>query len=190
MTSETSWNAIRRTEVDEWRLEPGGKTETPETKVLWNGVEGAPGYPDGEGRHERVQVKSSRRKTEAPREEGEEVEGPKRQAIRAESEETQDYVKEAKDLNQDEIEEISFVPSAISVPQKPLFRCDNGCSEKTLSSWQFASVAIKEGEESDTTNLWQQCYNESLVAGGDKPLTNWQCDEFVEKRRIVEGYGK
>ena len=23
-----------------------GETETPETKVLWNGVEGVPGYPD------------------------------------------------------------------------------------------------------------------------------------------------
>ena len=36
-------------------------------------MEGAPGYPDGEGRHERVQVKSSRRESEAPGEEGEEV---------------------------------------------------------------------------------------------------------------------
>ena len=50
--------------------------------------------------------------------------------IRVESEETQDYVREAKELNQEEAEEISFVPSAITVPQKPLFRCDNRCSEK------------------------------------------------------------
>ena len=72
-------------------------------------------------------------------------------------------------------EEISFVPSAISVPQKPLFRCDNRCSEKTLSFWQFASVVIiKEGEESYTTNFCQQCCNESLVARGEKPLTKWQ----------------
>ena len=28
-------------------------TETLETKVFWNGVEGVPGYPDGEGHHER-----------------------------------------------------------------------------------------------------------------------------------------
>ena len=84
---------------------------------------------------------------------------PKRKVMRVESEETQ-----AKDLNQEESEEISFVPSAISVPQKPLFRCDNQCSEKTLSFWQFASVVIKEGEDSYTPNLCQQCFHDSLVA--------------------------
>ena len=99
-----------------------------------------------------------------------------------ESEETQDYVREAKDLNQEEAEEMSFAPSAISVPQKPLFRCDNRCSgKKTLSFWQFASVVMKEGEKSYTTNLCQQCYNKFLVARGDKPLTKWQWYEFVEK---------
>ena len=68
-------------------------------------------------------------------------------------------------MDQEESEEISFVPSAISVPQKPSFRCDNQCSEqKTVSFWQFASVVIKEGEESYTTNVCQQCYNDSMVA--------------------------
>ena len=46
---------------------------------------------------------------------------------------------------------------------------------------------MKEGEESYTTKLCQQCYNKSLEA---KPLTKWQWCEFEEKRRIVEGYGK
>ena len=48
-----------------------------------------------------------------------EIKSPKRKIIRVESEETQDYVREAKDLNQEEAEEISSVPSAISVPAKP-----------------------------------------------------------------------
>ena len=56
-----------------------------------------------------------------------------------ETEETHDYVR-ASDMIHEESEEISFVPSAVSVPQKPLFRCDNQCSEKTLCFWQFASV--------------------------------------------------
>ena len=77
---------------------------------------------------------------------------------------------------------ISFVPSAISVPQMPSFRCDNQCSEKTLNFWQLASVATKEGEESYTTNLRKKCYNESLEAKADKPLTLWQLYEFVEKK--------
>ena len=97
--SETSWNATKEKEEDGWRLEPEGETETLKTKVLWNGVECIPGYPDGEGRHERVQVKSSRRESEAPGEEGEEVKSPKRKVIRVESEETQDYVRDANDLN-------------------------------------------------------------------------------------------
>ena len=116
--SETSGNATRGRGEDVWRLEPEGETETLETKVFWNGVEGVPGCPDGEGHHEREQVKSSRRESEAPGEEGEEVERPKRKVIRVECEETQDYGRETKDMNQ-EAEGTSFVPSAISVPQKP-----------------------------------------------------------------------
>ena len=109
--------------------------------------------PQGEGRHERVQVINSRRQTEAQGEEGGVIKSPKRKIIQVESEETQDYVREANYMDQEEGEVLSFVPSASSVPQKPLFRCDNQCSEKTLSFWQLASVVIKEGEESYTTNL-------------------------------------
>ena len=134
-------------------------------------------------------MKSSRRESEALEAQGEEVKSPKRKVIRVESEETLNNVR-ANDLNHEESEEISFVPSAISVPQKPLFRCDNQCSEKTLSFWQFVSVVIREGDESYTTNRCQKCYNESLEAKVDKPLTRWQWHEFVRRRRIVEGYGK
>ena len=56
------------------------------------------------------------------------------------------------------------------------FRCDNQCSEKSLSLWELVSVVIKEGEESHITNLCQKCYDESL------PLTKWQWHEFVEKK--------
>ena len=56
--------------------------------------------------------------------------------IRVESEETQDYVREAKSAEQEEVEELSFVPCAASVPQTMIFRCDNQYSEKTLSFWQ------------------------------------------------------
>ena len=60
-------------------------------------------------------------------------------------------MREAKSTDQEEAEELSFVPCAISFPQKLMFRCDNQCSEKTLSFWQLASVVIQEGEESYTT---------------------------------------
>ena len=82
------------------------------------------------------------------------------------------------DLSQEEAEERSFVPSAISVPPKVLVSVSQ-LMQRTLSFWQFASVVIKEGEESYTTNSCQQFYNKSLVARGDKPLTSWQWYEFV-----------
>ena len=91
-------------------------------------------------------------------------------------------MREAKVMDQEEAEESSFVPSAISVPRKPMFRCENQCSEKTLRFWQLASVVIQEGEESYTANLCQKCYNDSLEAKGDKPLTNWQWREFAGQK--------
>ena len=66
------------------------------------------------------------------------------------------------------MEELSFVPGAVSVPQKMMFRCDKQCSDKTLSCWQLASVVIKEGEESYMTNLCQRCFNFCLRAKGEK----------------------
>ena len=53
-------------------------------------------------------------------------------------------MREAKSTEHEEEEERTFVPSAVSVPLKPLFRCDNQCSEKTLSYWQLASVVVNE----------------------------------------------
>ena len=61
-----------------------------------------------------------------------ESQSPKRKVIRVESEETQDYVRESLNVSQEE-EEISFVPSALSVPRGPMFLCDNRCSEKALT---------------------------------------------------------
>ena len=88
-------------------------------KFFGNGVEGVPGYPDGEGHYEWVQVKKSRSESEVPGEEEKEVKSSKRKVIRVESEETQDYVRTANYMKQEEAEEKSFVPSAINVPQNP-----------------------------------------------------------------------
>ena len=67
---------------------------------------------DGESHSEQVEAKLSRREREreAPSEEGEgeEIKSPKRKVIRVESEETQDYVKEAKSTEHEEEEEKGF----------------------------------------------------------------------------------
>ena len=47
-------------------------------------------------------LKKSRRQSDAPGEEGEEIKSPKRNRIRVESQETQDCVKEANDMQQEE----------------------------------------------------------------------------------------
>ena len=112
--------------------------------------------------------------------EGEEIRSPKRKVIRVESEETQAYVLEGKSTEQEEEERRTFVPSAVSVPLKPLFRCDRQCSEKTLSYWQLASVVVNEGDEAYTTNLCQKCFNKHMEAKGEEPLTN------VKWRQVVK----
>ena len=84
---------------------------------------------------------------------------PKRKVIRVESEETHDNVREERSTEFEEEEERTFIPSAASVPLKPLFRCDKQCSEKTLSNWQLASVVLNEGDEAYTTRLCQKCVN-------------------------------
>ena len=99
-----------------------------------------------------------------------------------ESEEAQDCVREAKGAEHEEEEERTFVPNAVRVPLKPLFRCDNQCSEKTLSCWQLASVVHNEGNEAHTTNLCQKCFNKHLQAKGEMSLTNVQWRELVEKK--------
>ena len=54
--------------------------------------------------------------------------------------------------------------------------------DKALRCWQFASVVVNDGEESNTVNLCQQCYNESLTAQGRAPLKSWQQKAVVEKK--------
>ena len=117
-------------EKGEWRLEPEGETEMPEVKVV---SEGNRKVPEGNARRQEF-------------EEVEEVKSPKTKVIRVESEETQDYLKEARNVSHEEMDEKCYVPIAISVPQKHLFRCDNHCTEKAFSFWQFASVVKKEEE--------------------------------------------
>ena len=75
-----------------------------------------------------------------------------------ESEETLDYVREAKSTEYEEEEERTFVPSAVNVPLKPLCRCDKQCCDKTLSCWQLASVVMNEGDEAYSTNLCQEVF--------------------------------
>ena len=90
-------------------------------------------------------------------------------------------MREGKSTKQEEDEERTFVPSAVSVPPKPLFRCDRQYSEKTLSCWQLVSVVVNEGDEAQTTNLCHKCFNKHLQTKGEEPLTTVKWRQVVEK---------
>ena len=90
-------------------------------------------------------------------------------------------MRESLNLSREEAEEVSFVPSALSIPQGPMFWCDNRCSNKVLRFRQFASIVVDDVKESCTVNLCQQCYNEKLTAQGLAPLKSWQWKAVVEK---------
>ena len=170
------------------------RTEKPEATGLGSEVKGFSVNPEGESRHRHVRAKMARKEREnqtrmekkanqcASQEEGAEVQSPERKVIRVESEETQDYVRESLNLSREEAEEISFVPSALSFPRGPMFRCDNRCSDKGLRFWQLASAVVDDGEEAHIINLCQQCYNERLTAQGQAPLKSWQWKAVVEQK--------
>ena len=69
-----------------------------------------------------------------------------------------------------EEEELSKVPSALRIAQRPTCKCDNHCSDKALCYWQFAEELVDDGEEVRTRNLCQQCCNEERKEQGEQPL--------------------
>ena len=79
----------------------------PETTTMSDAVESTFVDLDGESRLEQEEARLCTGEREAPCEGGEEIESPKRKVIRVESEETQDYVRDAKSSEQEEMEERS-----------------------------------------------------------------------------------
>ena len=133
-------------------MELEGEAEKLEAIDLWCEVKGVSVIPEGESRHRLARAKMARKERynqtriekkangKAPWDEGAEVQSRKRKVIRVEPKETQDYVRESLNLSRDEAEEISFVPSALSIPRRPKFWCDNRCSDNALRFWLFAVV--------------------------------------------------
>ena len=113
-----------------------------------SGTEGGSVDPKGEMGYQPPRLKAAREEREKlkeaememdgemPQEESSESQISKRKVIRAESEETQDYVRETLAISQEEAEESAFVPSAFSEPRGPIYFCDNRCNEKAVRYWQ------------------------------------------------------
>ena len=154
----------------------------PEISIVSDAVEGTLGDLDGESRHEQVEAKLSRRGREMLNE-GEEIRSPK-------SEETQDYVREAKSTEYEEEEERSFVPSPVSVPLKPFLVVTISAAKRPLSCWQLASVVLNEGDETYTTNLRQKCFTNTYRQKEKNRCQMCSGDRWWKRRRIVEECGK
>ena len=82
----------------------------------------------------------------------------KREVVRVESVQTQDYVRETLAISQEEAEEMGFVPSVLGETRGTIY-----WSEKAIRYWQIASMVVEEGCEAHTINLCQQCHNEKLA---------------------------
>ena len=156
---EAMWDETKKEEAEgEWRLELEGETETREIIVVLHEAEGVSVNLNGEGHHERAQA--------SPREKGEEVQSPKKESDSGGIRRNTGLCEKSNGLESGAGRRNRFCANAVSVSPKPMFRCDNGCSEKTFSYWQLETVVIKEGEEPHTINICQQCYNK--IFGGKR----------------------
>ena len=105
--------------------------------------------------------------------------------MRVESAETQDYVsglQGLEELGPAEIEELSFVPSAVSEPRWVLHMCDNKCNHEGFRFYQLAAVVTEGGGAAHTINLCKQCYIERRQKQGEQPVTaaRWREREMME----------
>ena len=94
----SGWEEATKTEESEWRLEPEGEAEVPAIIIVSDAVEGTLVDLDGVSRRGQVEAKPSRSGREILNE-------AKRKVIQVESEETQDYVREAKSTEYEDEEE-------------------------------------------------------------------------------------
>ena len=85
----------------------------------------------------------------------------KRRALkRVESAETQDYVSEPQgfeEIHDEEMKELSFIPSAVREPRWALHVCDNKCNKEGFKFYQLAAFVVEEGGAAHTINLCKQC---------------------------------
>ena len=58
------------------------------------------------------------------------------------------------------MEELSFVPSAVSEPRWARYMCDKKCTTKALKFFETAVVESEQGGAAHTINLCRKCYSQ------------------------------
>ena len=145
-TSEASWNTVKKGKQDVWRPELEGEAVKPEAIGLVNEVKDVSVNPEGESGHRHARAKMARKEREnqtsmkkkvngkAPKDEGAQVQSPKKKSDSGGSRRNEFLAKRAQRST------MIFVLVCIL------------CSANTLRFWQFASVVVYE-KECYTANL-------------------------------------
>ena len=92
--------------------------------------------------------------------------------------------------SQEEVEEIGFVPSAVSEPLWALHVCDNECREQGFKYFQLAAIVSEGGGAVHTINLCKQCCNGRRVQQGEQPVKAAPWWNNGRKERIVASCGR
>ena len=146
--SEDSWTALAKDkERDWWSIDFGGEVGELEVGGPWTLPKATPWTTRGDvspARRQNTAVEEEESMgrsmndvmeiemeldAEVPQTESAEMKSPRRNVIRGESEEPQDYVSETLSISPEEAEELTFVPSAITEPRGVKYFGDNRCSE-------------------------------------------------------------
>ena len=103
-----------------------------------------------------------------------------------ESAETQDYASEPQgfeEIDDEEMKELSFLPSAVSEPRWALHVWDNKCNKEGFKFYQLAAFVTEEGGgKARTINLCKQCYKVMRMKRGDRKVTASRWRETVEQK--------
>ena len=92
----------------------------------------------------------------------------RRAVMRVGSAETQDFVSAPEwieEEHEEKMEELSFIPIAVSDPRWALHMCDNECREESFKFCYFVANVTQEGEATRTINLRRQSYNVRQAVG-------------------------
>ena len=125
---------------------------------------------------------------------GEEIVNPTEKVIRVESEETPYHVRVGESTEQEEEEERTFVWSAVSVPLKPVFRCDRQCSEKIFvcggewRPWVFRPTCVRSVSK-DTFRRRRRATDKCEVEAscGERRRLREQCGKWWRRNHISFG---
>ena len=82
------------------------------------------------------------------------------------------------------MEELSFIPSAVSETRWALHMCDSTCSKEGFKFCQLAAIVIEEGGAAHTINQCKQCYNVMRLKKGERNVTASRWREMIVEKAL------